>query len=491
MSSAKPAAILLTAGAFMCAVLAITAQAGPPPRDRHQFAAAIGALKVGMSAKEALRLLGSPDDVRTERDSGGISIVGIKEVWRYGTSGHLTTATLGQVYLDRDGLVQYMFGKGTPPPDGMFEERDLRVLLDALGQVPSYGAGWRYNPCKVIRAVNLLQPLGKEKALAAVDEFLRVAPDRQDEGREGVFLVLRTLFDVPVPPGHMPPMFVGAPIPAEPDDPNLLPRFPIAVEGDIPFLVVQGYQGGGCPEQPESDVAYFRKNGRLRAKPLVPPSDPFGEFEKFARSPRWVTYARGDSPGDPDSDTRSRRFLGEQLLRLVGNVFHVEPGPAGELLPRCGDQAAEQNRILKEVFALKVRWDTKVQNYTFLDGTVLPEPTARHYRRDVWRPLVAGVDAELIVERTGSHFVSAMLKERYEVGRKSPAVVLTAFERRAKDRTLVEFAAGGARKVDADLAQGDGIVTSTSKIFRLDEGREVQVELVVDGKLQASRTFRP
>ena len=57
--------------------------------------------------------------------------------------------------------------------------------------MPSYDAGYHYNPLAVIRVVNALQPLGKDKALAALDEYLRVASDFHSPAREGVFLVLR------------------------------------------------------------------------------------------------------------------------------------------------------------------------------------------------------------------------------------------------------------------------------------------------------------
>ena len=285
MRTTRLAPVLFAAAAFTCAELAATARAADPPRTRPQFARAISELTVGMPEKDVLRQLGRPDDVRTEHDPGGISTVGTKEIWRYGTSGHLTTATLGQIYIDKNDQVQYVFGKGTPPPKGMFEEKNLRVVLDALGEVPSYNAGWRYNPREVIRAVNLLQPLGKEKSLAAIDEFLRVASHFHDSGREGVFLVLRTLFDVPADPGYMPPMLVGAPTPAEPDGHSLLPRFPIAIEGDIPFLLVEGYSRPGSPNSLSRMLRTSENMGRCVQSPLSLSDRPFVELETLARSP--------------------------------------------------------------------------------------------------------------------------------------------------------------------------------------------------------------
>src|SRR5262249_32935408 len=115
-----------------------------PPGPRRQFARALGQIEEGLSEEQVIALLGPPEDIRTRNDPGGISTVGTAEIWRYGTSGHLTTATLGQVYIDENGRVQYVFGKGDPPPEGLFEEEELRRLLAALDQVPS-PAGWEFN----------------------------------------------------------------------------------------------------------------------------------------------------------------------------------------------------------------------------------------------------------------------------------------------------------------------------------------------------------
>lgn len=473
-----PTSCILTT--LLLAAVASTSGAADPPRSRHEFAKAISELKKGMPQVQVVRLLGRPDDVRTELDPGGISTVDTKEIWRYGTSGHLTTATLGQVYIDKNESVQYVFGRGTPPPVGMFKERDLRILLETLGQVPSYNAAWNYNPRKVIRAVNLLQPLGKEKALAAIEEFLRVASDWHGDGREGVFLVLRALFEVPIDPGYMPVMRVGAPISSEPKDRTLLPRFPIVIEGDIPFLFVEGFDLGGYPEQPESHVACFRKSGEIRARPLAPSDNPFQELDRFAKSPRWI-YSEPDGLHD---DQRGRQLLGQQVLRLIDTTYRVEPGLTGMLLPFGENNAARRNRIIQKVSSLEIHWDASVQKYVFSDGTSLPERELKHYRREIWSPMVAGRDVELIMERDGPRHVSVWVVENYGTGGAAQALVLRLFEVNAKDKTLVRFV---VKKVSA----GRTGTRSTGKRFELDEGGEVQVESIVDQKRLLSPTFKP
>ncbi|HXY37074.1 MAG TPA: hypothetical protein VEI07_22795, partial [Planctomycetaceae bacterium] len=178
-------------------VLAIPlVRAGEPLRDRRAFAEAMNKIKEGMPEAEVIALVGQPDDVSTDKDWGG-SLGHVQRILRYGASGHLKAATLGQIWIDDDHRVRNVFGRGTPPPEGLFTEPELRRLLEALNELPGLN-GSHYNPRPVIRAVNLLQPLGKEKSLAAIDEFLRVSFQfTEHNAREGLFLVLRTLFEVP------------------------------------------------------------------------------------------------------------------------------------------------------------------------------------------------------------------------------------------------------------------------------------------------------
>jgi len=486
------AAVMFTAFAANLPVAAADPPA-EPLRSRHEFATAMNKVKVGMSEAEVVALLGRPDDMRTERDPGGVEPrtdpiaffnCKTKEVWRYGASGHLTTALLGQVYIDKDGVVEHVFGKNTPPPKRMFAERELRSLLDALGHVPSYNSGWEYNPRNVIKAVNLLQPLGKVKALAAIDEFLRVTSHLHDERREGMFLVLRTLFEVPdsrstlfsAPKnrGYMQPMQVGGSRPKAPDDPKLLPRFPISIEGDIPFLLVRDFSSSLDPEQPESHVAYFRKNGQIRAEPLAPSNRPFRALESFAKSPRWI-YSE---PDGFDGDDDGQLFLGVQLLKLLESVYRFDPDYDKGL------SDAEADRAVGTIFAkaadLEIHWDSSAHKYTFVDGTSLPEPEHKHYFREIWRPMVVGLDVELILERVGPGDVSARVKGTHSAGEPAPIAVLQVFEPDAEDVVLVRFSVGGSTRA-----------TATRNRFRLKEGRQVQVRLAVGKESQLSPIFKP
>ena len=56
-----------------------------PAHSRHEFARAISQVEEGMPEADVLALLGWPDDVRSSRDPGGVSMARTQEIWRYGT----------------------------------------------------------------------------------------------------------------------------------------------------------------------------------------------------------------------------------------------------------------------------------------------------------------------------------------------------------------------------------------------------------------------
>jgi hypothetical protein len=439
-------------------------------------------VKEGMSRDEVRALLGPPDDVRTEHDAGWTCGGKTKEIWCYGSSGHLTAATLGEVYIDKEDRVQLICGQGNPP-EGLPSETELRRLLEVLNQAPSYSVGSEYNPRKVIEAVNVLQPLGKEKALAVMEEFLRVARHSHD-GRRGVFLVLRTLFDVPENPGYMPKMYVGQPSPAEPEDKKLLPRFPIALEGDTPFLVVFGYMAAGMPEPPEWHVAYFREHGQLRAKPLAPSTKPFETLEALERSPRWNFRGR---------DEHGRHMLRNQVLRLLDSVYRVEPQADGSLLP-WRDEGSQQ-RILREASALKIRWEPKENRYTFLDETHLPDIGTKHYRREIWKPDLPGQDVEVIIERRDLAYVQIEVFQRYEVGKAGPKGLVGVFKAGVKDKPIAEIRIGWEPQVGEFIGTVEKInnraTMGSCGTVKLTLGTEIQAQFTSDGKTQTSPVYKP
>jgi hypothetical protein len=401
-------------------------------QTRQQFARAMAKIKEGMSQAQVRRIIGGPDDVRTRNDPAGIDTDQTKAIWCYGTNGHLTTPTLGQVYIDDADKVQYVYGgQSQPPTPSLFHEADLRRILRILDQVPSYSSGATCNPRLVIQAVNTLQPLGKGKALAAIQEYLRITPDilaygLDAHGRGGMFLVLRSLFDVPPDPGYMPPMQVGAPSPDAPKDRRRMPRFPVVVQDDIPFQVVGGYTLGGVPEPPESALQEFRDNGRMRDKPLAPSPHPIAALETLLK-----TYA---------DCGLSREMLASQLLYLTDSVYPLERDESSGYVGKLTDASHEQrDAALKAVDRLPIRWDAARNEYIFLNGSTKPS-LDRQYHPENWDPRQPGLAMTVTVQRFNSHRISLYCHwQRSRPEQRFPPGVIQMF--RAGDRThpLTQF----------------------------------------------------
>jgi hypothetical protein len=142
---------------------------------------------------------------------------------------------------------------------------DPAMNLDQLLQRASSSDFASYDPGAVIDAVNALVPLGKDRALDALDQFL-ARQDLAQDPHQGLFLVLRVAFDA----HPHPPMLLGGSRPPPPSAPDALPRFPIALVDDVPLMLVSGYTLRGLAEPVTAHVTYYRAHGTLRTAPLAP-----------------------------------------------------------------------------------------------------------------------------------------------------------------------------------------------------------------------------
>jgi hypothetical protein len=190
-----------------------------------------------------------------------------------------------------------------PGSNGVKEQDMVTTLLDQAATMSIE----EYNPARIVHAVNALQPLGKDMALERIASCLSSHDKATDA--QGLFWVLRALFDVPA--GQVfPPVRIGQPSIPPPADPGKLPRFPIMMVQDIPFLVVSGYDLGGMPEPVDAHVTYFRDHGVLRDKLLSLPGSVAGLEQEILRQWR-VAY--GDTYAE-----EALRAMRPQIARIGG-----------------------------------------------------------------------------------------------------------------------------------------------------------------------------
>lgn len=163
-----------------------------------------------------------------------------------------------------------------------------------------------HSPGLVASAVNDLIGAGKDAALeqlAAVSATVPAPPDAT-----GLLWVLRVLFEVP-PGMGFPTVSLGSPVPEPPPDPAALPRFPIDIVRDVPFLVVRGYLLAGAPQGVEDHLAFFAEYGTVRDTPLSPAAGDQQLEDAFAS--HWASV-HGDQPTPDISD-----IIGAQIARLT------------------------------------------------------------------------------------------------------------------------------------------------------------------------------
>lgn len=466
------------AGVFIGETVTALPPAAPddgPVRVRAEFAALLATIKPGMAETEVRGLLGPPDDIRTERDPGGISAARTVEVWRYGTNGHLTFGTLGTVHLQADRTVQYVFGgKGSPVAN--IDEPELRRLLRLLAAVPSYNH--RCDPLRLIQAVNALHRHGKATALAVIDEFLRVATMFDDPGREGVFLVLRALFDPP--PGQpLPPMMVGAPSPA-PTDEKALPRFPLVIVDDIPLSLVRGYMLGGHAEQPEDHIRWYHAHGQLRAAPLRPPDAPLAVIDReFAAGAPLVVAAGLD-------DDHGRMFLYDQALQLLDTVYRPRTTLYDESRFAYGpDPASRWSAVRVAVERLGTTWDPTRDLYVMRTGELLAPAPRRLHPRTLWDlPLPGARAARMALEWSGREMLDVEVRIDLAPGQTSATATLRLVDEATNSITEVPLP-----PLSAPVNSTSGSVNTQRVAAK--PGVRLRAELVVAGEVAASSTFTP
>jgi hypothetical protein len=171
-------------------------------------------------------------------------------------------------------------------------------------------------------------------------------------------LIVRTLFEVPDPPGYLPIMRVGAPRPAAPADPRALPRFPIVLVDDIPFRVVGGYAIGGKPEAAEDHLESIARDGALRAHPLRPPDDPLAVIDRLAGQTGTAFLRDAGLDDDP-----GRARIIDQGLGLLGELAKTSERAAGARFASGPDVDARWQTTRRTALAGPIVWDAATDHY--------------------------------------------------------------------------------------------------------------------------------
>lgn len=141
-------------------------------------------------------------------------------------------------------------------------------MLDASSAFNSSG------PLALIRIVNTLQPLGKDRALGILEEY-RQAKSGDGQQHWGLMLVPRILFTVAVTSPPLWRISCGW-HPRPPTNRADFQTFPVAVVQGVPLVLPYSAYGagGGFAATEKREIEYFQNYGIMRPKPLCPSNDP-------------------------------------------------------------------------------------------------------------------------------------------------------------------------------------------------------------------------
>lgn len=192
-----------------------------------------------------------------------------------------------------------------------------------------------YDPdsTKIVRAVNALQPLGKEKALAVLKEYVDLTDDMLED-HEIAFWIIRLLFE-PVDLGdRIPSPSVAVFILNDNREDNrvLWPLDPIAIVDGIPFMVGQKIASSGVPGHPFSHIRWVEQYGAIIQSPMSPSGNPLLAADKLIATEKFAAIK--ESWGRSKTRDICKQAMATLQIELDKNKFG-EPQFTEEQWERC------------------------------------------------------------------------------------------------------------------------------------------------------------
>jgi hypothetical protein len=269
-------------------------------------------------------------------------------------------------------------GPGAPSrSDADIDDTTFNAAL-LIHQSPSpYGYG--FDPVALIRAVNGLRALGRDRALRALTAFSeQLWCDPEHAARQGinpnkVFVLLPLLFEIEERNSAYPcPSFGGSTTLALTQEDACWRHFPLTVIDDIPFMLVDDYCGSYPGNDPRGAVAYCRKHGTFQTLPFAPRCSPIEAVERLVHSRKWKELI-ASSEGNREKEREAIASLRMQALRALPALL-PEPIPFDWFLypQTMSPEAIEDEwcRWTSAIHRLRPVWDSDREAF-------LPSPATR------------------------------------------------------------------------------------------------------------------
>jgi hypothetical protein len=247
-----------------------------------------------------------------------------------------------------------------PPP--------INQTMRIINGAPSYSQN-DFNPAKLVRAVNHLTPMGKEKAIPELRAFLKIARDSTNEtvrcdedidtsDRTCVFLIVRLLFEPAEPGGELPDIATVPFVPVVDEknkDKKLWPLYPVYLQDDVPFFLVYGGALGGMPDQPDRHVDWAEKHGKIRGTLLRPIDNPMLAAARLAALPQTQRLYKGSNEYYKQIPYRQAWEIIEDADPKLPKPRPIRPANSWEE-PRWDDRA-------KAAAKIDIHWSKAEQRY--------------------------------------------------------------------------------------------------------------------------------
>jgi len=225
---------------------------------------------------------------------------------------------------------------------------DLFDAVSAIHQSPSAQRGLEFSTVSLVRAVNALQPLGREQAVKALWSYYRLARALSAEEARKYSLdefrlhpILQLLFQ-----GISGYRLGGGDVDVD---------YPVVVVQDVPFMLVSGYTLMGRP----LDAAEYlgQATTHLRASPLLPRTTTLEAADELIRSPLWKGLNLGAG-----MEGRKRWQIRRQALWASSSVFALRPEESSS--DCCVDPTETQWRAaVDRAKAIGIVWSPEIQDF--------------------------------------------------------------------------------------------------------------------------------
>lgn len=209
---------------------------------------------------------------------------------------------------------------------------------------------------KLIRAVNALQPLGKEQALKTLEKYIEMRREVDEYFEpEIVFWIIRVLFepielDQQIPTPGVAVFMNDRHFPKQ----SRWPLNPMALVDDIPFMLGSQIGSSGIPEFPSSHINFARTRCVIRDKPLRPTRNPIAVAQSIFNNKRF-TALRDHSFGNNEN------FIREQAIAMVADLVGPLPDPYDDIPDKPEEEVWESKiNLAKE---LGIQWNTEKQKF--------------------------------------------------------------------------------------------------------------------------------